>query len=457
MEKNINKTLYYYLALILLVSFGQSIITGLSSDEIYYWVYAQFPNFGYFDHPPMIGWFIYLSDIFFTGNLAIRFLMPFLLVFSLLLIWKSSEQKNLKYFILLSLSFPLIQGAGFLALPDSPLLLTTAIYFYLLKKYISSDSLKNSIFLGISIALMFFSKYHGAIVILLTLIAIPSYFKRKSFWLVCLTALAFFFPHLIWQYQNDFQTFKFHLFNRKEYHFEFSNLLNYISGQWFLGGITTFPFLIYSLIKIKTRDTYKRILLSNSLGFFIFLFLLAFRNKIEANWTTTAFVAILILFSSIDILKFKKILLPTAVISTLIGLAFRVVILFQYPTESALARVNELNGWDSAIKTIKSTCSNQLIVANLYQHASRLWFYSGNFVPAIHIRGRNSQFSLIDYKVGDGPICFVSNFRQKAWDQRAVIVPLGYQGPLYIIRDITIKELRNHAKNKKAKIFTVRP
>jgi 4-amino-4-deoxy-L-arabinose transferase-like glycosyltransferase len=29
---------------------------GLVPDETYYWLWAQHPSFGYYDHPPMVAW-----------------------------------------------------------------------------------------------------------------------------------------------------------------------------------------------------------------------------------------------------------------------------------------------------------------------------------------------------------------------------------------------------------------
>ena len=37
----------------------------LGNDEVYYWIYAVYPDWSHFDHPPMVGWMIQL----FTLNL----------------------------------------------------------------------------------------------------------------------------------------------------------------------------------------------------------------------------------------------------------------------------------------------------------------------------------------------------------------------------------------------------
>ena len=44
-----------------------AVFINLGGEEAYYWTFAQFPELGSFDQPPMIGWFIQL----FTNNLAL--------------------------------------------------------------------------------------------------------------------------------------------------------------------------------------------------------------------------------------------------------------------------------------------------------------------------------------------------------------------------------------------------
>ena len=62
-----NHRVIFYCAWFLL-NLLQAGLTGLLDDEAYYWVYAQYPAWGYFDHPPMIAFWIRL----FTANLLLE-------------------------------------------------------------------------------------------------------------------------------------------------------------------------------------------------------------------------------------------------------------------------------------------------------------------------------------------------------------------------------------------------
>src|SRR3569832_2039249 len=55
---------------------------GLVPDETYYWLWAQHPSFGYYDHPPMVAWWIGA----FTGlsDIALMVRLPFVLSFAAL-------------------------------------------------------------------------------------------------------------------------------------------------------------------------------------------------------------------------------------------------------------------------------------------------------------------------------------------------------------------------------------
>lgn len=44
----------------------------LNPNEAYYWVYSNFIDWGYFDHPPMVALSIWVGDKFFSNTLGLR-------------------------------------------------------------------------------------------------------------------------------------------------------------------------------------------------------------------------------------------------------------------------------------------------------------------------------------------------------------------------------------------------
>ena len=66
--------LNFFLCLLFLFNCFFSFFSGLALDESYYWIYSTDLSFGYFDHPPMVGWLIKLGTMFWGKNeLGVRF------------------------------------------------------------------------------------------------------------------------------------------------------------------------------------------------------------------------------------------------------------------------------------------------------------------------------------------------------------------------------------------------
>ncbi|MEI9909615.1 MAG: glycosyltransferase family 39 protein [Bacteroidota bacterium] len=236
----------------------QSRFTELQDDEAYYWVYSKFFDWGYFDHPPMTGLLIKIGYAIFPNELGVR-LFPLLLnVLSLVIIEKLFTNKKPLLFYAIALSIAVLQLSGFAAVPDIPLIFFTALFFWCYKKFIGNYSLLNSLLLGISIALLFYSKYHAVLIVLFTLLSNLKLFTKYQAWLAVIIALLLFAPHLWWQYQHDWVSFRYHLFESNVNAYKFSFTSEYILGQLLLPGpIAGFILLPAAFLYQYKNDTEK--------------------------------------------------------------------------------------------------------------------------------------------------------------------------------------------------------
>lgn len=394
---------------IFLLNLIQSLGLELAHDEAYYWIYSENLAWGYYDHPPMVAFFIKLGTALFGNNefgVRIFFNLATLLALCFFRLSVEKEKRNDKLIFLLFFSFPLLQGAGFLALPDTPLVLFAAMYFYFLKQYIEKNGMKETLLLALAIAGMLYSKYHAGLIIILTLMALPKLMTRKTFYGVTILAFVLYFPHLWWQYQHEFVTFKFHLFGRSEKHFEIKNILEYIGGQFLLCGMFLSLIIFPKIWRTKAPDDFTKILKYQVFGFLIFLFISSFRNTIEANWTVTIFGVMIILLCTYQ-LDLKKAFIYSAPI-ILITLILRVLLFFG-PDQIGIRRLAEFHGWKKASGQVLNLCQGHQIIANQYQVASKLSFYLDQDIRALHLSGRKSHFSLIEQvKIPDGLVCFLN-------------------------------------------------
>ena len=281
--------IFYYLAgLLFLLNCVQAYFTDLIYDEAYYWHYAQELSWGYFDHPPMVAFLIKLSSFIAEGELGVRFMSCLLSVGTVFGLWQLIDnpvkEKYVVHFYVLVFSMTLINAYGFFTLPDTPLLFFTAIFLLCYKNFLARENLLSSLLLGISLAMLMYSKYHAALIIVFVLLSNLSLLKKKYAWLSVFVALLCYLPHLNWLYDNQFVSIKYHLFERPNRAYEFADFsLGFLINLVVLFGLT-FPWIYRSLFKTKAGDKFTRALLYFVYGFIIFFFISSFNRRIQTQW-----------------------------------------------------------------------------------------------------------------------------------------------------------------------------
>jgi hypothetical protein len=376
----INSILAYYL--------------NLAPDEAYYWVWSENLSWGYFDHPPLIALLIKIGYLMFKNEFGVRVMIIFLSTISILIVYKMLEQKNLVLFSLLIFSNLLLNAGGFIAVPDIALVFSSALYFYFLKNYLKNENFKDILFLSISISLMLYSKYHGILIILFTILSMPKLIFRKSFYLIFLISLILYSPHIIWQFQNNFITIKYQLFEREGIGFHIENVLNYIIGQFLvygpLVGFITIPIAFF----YKTKNDFERVLKFNIIFTLLFFLIMSFRNRIEANWTCIILVPLIILsYNYLLNSKMKTIFYYLATLNSILILFVRFHTIFpvlNIPNDPT----SQFRNWQLFSKNVKEIIKDNEVCATSYQLVSELYFYLKKPVGFININSRKNQFSL---------------------------------------------------------------
>ena len=263
----------FFLLLFFVINILQGAFTGLLEDEAYYWVWSLDLAFGYFDHPPLVALWIKISDLFFDGEFGLRFMSTISFSLMLWVIWITIDVKDkwqhVALFFLLIVSAAMLQIFGFIITPDTPLLLFTALFILAYKRFLSSENFLNVPFLGFSMAGMIYSKYHGILVIGFVVISHWKLLKNYRFWLAGLFGLLLFIPHLVWQYENDFPSFLYHLKERGRDPYTVMNSLLHIVNMLAVVGIT-FPVIYYAFFKQKAKNQFELSLKYIVYGFLFF-------------------------------------------------------------------------------------------------------------------------------------------------------------------------------------------
>ena len=146
----------------IILNFLQSIFSEIHNDEAYYFLYGENLAWGYFDHPPLVGLLIFLSKLFFNGNLSVRFMTILFNAATVILCWKLIEEKlpdskKVLTFFIISGSLIMFNAYGFITTPDVPFLFFTTLFLLSYKKFLEKESWFSVLLLAISMAGLVYS------------------------------------------------------------------------------------------------------------------------------------------------------------------------------------------------------------------------------------------------------------------------------------------------------------
>lgn len=374
--KRYHRPLFYLTWLIL--GLAQAGFTQLIDDESYYWVYSRFLSWGYFDHPPMIALLIKSGYTFFQNEFGVRLFCVVLNTLTILITEMLAGKKNPFVFYSVVLSLGILQVGGFLAVPDTPLLFFTAVFFYCYRKFNGQSDWNNAVLLGLVTALLFYSKYHGVLVVLFTLFSNLKLLSKWQTWLAGLCTLILFAPHLLWQWDYDWVSLRYHLFESNVSRYKLSYTVEYVAGQLLLTGPLAGFILLPAAFLYRTRSSMEKAMKFTLLGFLVLFFLSSFRGKVEPNWTFPVLIPLIVLscrfitenISWINPLKF---IVPLTLLLVIAGRIYMVADIG--PANSVKNRFHYNKEWSKIIA--EKTGKTPVVFFDSYQRASRFWFYSG--------------------------------------------------------------------------------
>ncbi len=425
-----NHRLVFYGAWLLL-GLMQAGLTELQDDEAYYWVFSRYLDWGYFDHPPMIAVLVKMGYAIFPNELGVR-LFPLLLnILSLVIIEKLISKKNPLLFYAIALSVAVIQVTGFVAAPDIPLIFFAALFFLCYKRFIEKHSLLNTLLLGIAVALLFYSKYHAVLIVFFTLLSNLRLLRKYQTWLAAAIALLLFAPHLYWQYQHDWISFRYHLFESNVNPYKPSFTASYILGQLLLPGPVAGFILLPAAFLYKTKNPTEKALRFTMIGIYVFFLLSSFRGKVEGNWTSPVLVCLIVLSHQflIERLSWQRILFKLLPLTLILVLFTRIVMIADIlPVKEIQQRYHAWKNWPAVMR--EKTKGLPVVFSNSYQRASKYWFYSGQMTYSQNLykqRRNNYNFWPVEDSMLGKPVYFLDTYNLWRFPD-SMKTPVGWVG-----------------------------
>lgn len=381
------------------------------NDEVYYWLYAKYPDVSHFDHPPMVGFFIqfFSLNLMFDSELAIRFAsiitasINMYLVF-LIGIYLKNEKTGFIATILYNISIYGLIISGTFILPDTPLVFFWLLSFYFLVKVLPknpSEVNKNKLlwaffFIGCAI----YSKYQ-AVYLLGGLGLYILLFNRK--WLKeWQLYVGIIFPILAvgliyyWNFKNDFISYKFHG-NRVSFFsvkFNHDSFLREVLGQFLYNNPYIFIMVVVMLIAFfKQKFNYNKkvvwLFLCFSLPLIFTTIYLSISRDTLPHWSGVSYLTLLPLlavFLSEKKQIEKKLLRGFSVLSVILILAtFCINYGWFLPTPQSTEKeklsrkdaLMDMYGWKQASEKITKILEEK--------NVKQLPIVSNKWFPASHI------------------------------------------------------------------------
>lgn len=293
------------LALFTLFNALYNITLPLYIDEAYYWLWSQYPALSYFDHPPMVAWFIKVFTLFSDSVFWIRMSTVFCMSLSAWYIYKITrmvyDEQSAVLAMLLFLLLPATNMGYTIVTPDSPLILFWSIALYHSILAFKEDSWGDYLKAGVAIGMALLSKYTAVLFLgvlgIYLLVRSPKTFLSFKPWIAILVALLVFSPVLIWNAQHEWISFTFQYQHGtgESWVINWKDWFEFFGGQFITYSPVFFAILLWACWSYKAWWNNNGALLLALAFLFPMLFILykGLWTRMELNWGIIAFIGAL--------------------------------------------------------------------------------------------------------------------------------------------------------------------
>ena len=378
-----DKLFYKFLAIWFVIGLIQNYFTEVNGEEAYYWLFSQYLDWGYLDHPPMVGVVTAPGYLLMPNPLGLRMGMLIINVLTMLVVWKTTEKKDTKLLIWIFAALLSVHVGSYMVKTDVPLILGVALFYYFYKEYLKSDNLKTVFFLALSIALILLSKHHGILVVFFTVLSNVRLLTKKTFWYTVGFTVLLMLPHTYWQYMNEFATIKFHLYNRIDMGFSWENIAYYIGVQPLVFGPLIGVSLLAASYANKKKSDFNRALRFTIVGVLIFFLVSTFKVEFHKHWTSVLSVPFMLLGHEYisKHANWRKVLVRLSIASIIIVIPARIYLAHDFFPKKWTEGWDVLHNWDTWADEIQELSGGlPIMFNNHYERSSRYAYLTKDIV-----------------------------------------------------------------------------
>ena len=317
-EQNINKILFWLLAISTIVRTVLAAWLEFGNDEVYYWTYALYPDWSHFDHPPMVGWAIQLFslNLLLDNELFIRLASVVFMTANTYIIFRIGKEikdarAGLYAALLFTASIYAFVITGIFILPDTPLMLFWLLAIWMAIRSLSREPVEEPkgrylLLFGLFAGLAMLSKYSG-IFLWVGMGLFILFFNRKQLrnpylYLALLISAICCIPILYWNIQNDFISFRFHGERVGSGAINFNTFGTELAGEFFYNNPVIFVLSIIAVIaaakqSLQVDKSVQRLILCISLPMIVVFWAFSLTRPTLPHWNAPAYVLLILLTS----------------------------------------------------------------------------------------------------------------------------------------------------------------
>lgn len=390
----------------------------LHPDEAYYWLWSRYLDMGYFDHPPLVAYFIWFTTLLSKSELWVRLSGTIVSLLISGLIWHLSMQlfKSEKVSagsVALFNVFPQTLLGLMVITPDIPVQLFWSLSIYVFWQIIRTQKTWLWFALGLTFGLSLLSKYTAILMapcflIYLLLTEDRRWLKTIYPYLSVAIGLLCFLPVVIWNSDHEWVSFLFQLKNGLGGDgYSLDKVAEYIGGQLLVTGpVVWFVGMAAGILGIYRRDKETVFLLSVGLPVILFFGVSSFKKVANPNWPAFAYFTFCILVTQFCLdghSKVRRSLWSLAVVSSLFLSAvvtlhakFDLIPLDRYSKEMAAAdATNWFHGWRELGAELKKYPGREFALTPSHQLSAEIIYYTdANLVAQTSLKSRPSQFNM---------------------------------------------------------------
>ncbi|MFH1784683.1 MAG: glycosyltransferase family 39 protein [bacterium] len=398
------KTFWIVLGVVTLIRIIMITFLGLGDDEAYYWVWGNNLALSYYDHPPMVGYLIWFLTWIFGNTYFAVHLGALLCVtgFTVMIYFWAKEmfsEDEAAWSALLFIFIPIFFIGGIIIAPDSPLGLFWVLSLWLIWRALKHKKSYYWYLAGITSGLGALSKYNALLipfVIFIYLVFSPEHrfwLKKKEPYICFVLMLIAFSPVVVWNLQNQMESFGFQFESRHHGGFSLIRFLVFVGGQ--LVYFTPLAFIgFYNMLKggLRNKDWNIRYLFYTSFPVVLLFAMVSFFSpSFKPHWPAFGYIGSFIA-AAVGIKasrKMKKtfiinIFIYSALLAILIVHSFYLIL----PIDPKQDITNDLYGWKELgeeIKALQQESSREtFLLAERYQTGAPLSFASLEEVWVLH-------------------------------------------------------------------------